>query len=388
MYFSKSPHTLKQYADTTISVSPVTTQTGPAISITTGSSGISRKHQAGTRGLNIANHNAKAYTITCEEDSVTSGLFYIKDGNFNKHLTTDSVIKKVVDRCGEEGHTNQLVLDPKTTRTKVVDGKTVILSDLEAGMRVSCKIEKDKIVTSSLGVDDDEQETNRFDLNNTTDLFPDMQLSVRGFRKVHIVSIDCNKSITVSDKVRIKKNTNVTFKYRTRSTVLRVVHQSNSKGQAVVDLIGAMKVPDKAELEFDINNSNVIGTMNFSNSGSKSVSINSSVIFSKYGTSNVTYSLDIDKMITRIPNAHNQDVEFDRHDSTKTINVIKQDYDKNASSKVVTITSGTSHGSTTISGTSITYVPVTDFTGVDQLKFTVSDGTNSSLEKTIRIIVK
>ena len=93
-------------------------------------------------------------------------------------------------------------------------------------------------------------------------------------------------------------------------------------------------------------------------------------------------------MITRIPNAHNQDVEFDRHDSTKTINVIKQDYDKNASSKVVTITSGTSHGSTTISGTSITYVPVTDFTGVDQLKFTVSDGTNSSLEKTIRIIVK
>ena len=315
-------------------------------------------------------------------------MFYVKQASFNKNLTTNSIIKKVVDTSGENGYTGQLILNPKTTRTRVVDGESVISSDLKAGMKVTYKIEKNKIVTKSLGVDDDEQETNRFDLNNTTDLFKGMKLKVRGFRQVNIVSVDCAKSITVSDKIRIKENTDVTFEYKTGSSISRVLYQSNSKGQMVVSLFKPMYVSDKAELEFDDNNSIVSGTISFSGSGSKSVSTKSLVSYFRYGTSNVTYSLDVDNMITRIPNAYHQDVELNGCDSTKIINVVKNDYDENASSKVVTITSGTSHGSTAISGTSITYTPVKGFTGADQLKFTVSDGTNNSLEKTIRIIVK
>ena len=380
--------TLRQYGDTTVTISPVTTQTSPAISMTTGGSGISRKQKAGIYGYNIPNHNLETYNVTYEEDSLTSGLFYVKDASFNKNLTTNSIIKKVVDTSGENGYTNQLQLNPKTTRTRVVDGESVISSDLKAGMKVSLKIEKNKIVTKSLEVVDDEQETTRFDLNNTTDLFTGMQLKIRGFQQVSIVSVDCAKSITVSGKVRIKENTDVIFKYKTGSSISGIAHQNNSKGQTVVNLFKPIYVPDKAELEFDDNNSIVSGTISFSGSGSKSVSTKSLVSYFRYGTSNVTYSLDVDNMITRIPNARHQDVEFDECDSTKTINVIKNDYDENASAKVVTITSGTSHGSTVISGTSITYTPVKGFTGADQLKFTVSDGTNNSLEKTIRIIVK
>ena len=388
IYAGTPVHVLKQYADTTITVSPTTTQTGPVVSITTGSAGVNRKNKAGITYRSIQNNNPDTYNITCEEDSVTSGFFYVKNASFNKNLITDSVIKKVVDRCGDEGYTGQLILNPKTTRTTTVDGESVISSDLKAGMKVSLKIEKNKIVTKSLGVVDNEQETTRFDLNNTTDLFPDMQLKIRGFRQVYIVSVDCDKSITVSGKVRIKENTDVTFKYKTGSYISSVLHQNNSRGQAVVNLIGSMYVPDKSVLEFDDNDSIVSGTINFSGSGSKSVSIRSFVSYFKYGTKNVTYSLDIDNMITRIPNAYDQDVEFDRYDSSKVIDIIKQDYDVNAADKTVTITSSTRHGSTVISGRRVTYTPVTDFTGIDQLKFTVSDGTNSSLEKTIRIIVK
>ena len=136
--------------------------------------------------------------------------------------------------------------------------------------------------------------------------------------------------------------------------------------------------------------------MSYSGSGSKSVYFKSFVEFFKYGTSNVTYNLDLDNMITRIPNAFNQNIVCGKNSTVDSangneavrINPVKRDFDDNKLSKAPTITSAPRHGSATIASRIITYVPHLNFAGDDQIKFTMSDGTNVSKEKTIRITVE
>ena len=393
-------YTFQQYGDTTITITPVTTQTGPAISVTraAGPVIVSRKNKAGIRGDNIKNHISEIYAITCAEDSATNGYFYVNDANFNKNLSTSSVIKKVVDRGDEVGYTSQLNLNPKTTRTRTVNNKSIISSDIEAGMSVRYSIEKAKIVTKSLDVADCQEKTDRFQLNNTDDLFPDMILSIRGYVPVSITSVDCGKEITVSKKIIIKENTDVTFNYKDGSTVTEIVSQNNSKGQACVNLIKAIKVPNNTELQFDDNNSVVSGNMNFSGSGSDSVSIKSFINFAKYGTSSVNYDLNLDNMISRIPNAYDQYIVFSKYDRSVTIDMTKYDYDDNAKLKSVTISGDANHGTAVARNggldevwsakPTVLYTPVDGFTGQDEFKFTVGDGVNTSVVKTIRITVK
>tara|TARA_R110000824_G_scaffold245561_1_gene434610 strand:- start:542 stop:2170 length:1629 start_codon:yes stop_codon:yes gene_type:complete len=393
-------YTFQQYGDTTITITPVTTQTGPAISVTraAGPVIVTRKNKAGIKGDSIQNHVSEIYAITCAEDSATSGYFYVNDANFNKNLSTSSMIKKVVDRGDEVGYTKQLVLNPKTTRTRTVNNKSVISSDIEVGMNISYSIEKAKTVTKSLDVADCQEKTNRFQLNNTDDLFPDMILSIRGHVPVSITSVDCDREITVSKKIIIKENTDVAFDYKDGSTVAEIVSQNNSKGQACVNLMNAIKVPNNTELQFDDNDSVISGNTNFSGSGSDSVSIKSFINFAKYGTSSVNYDLNLDNMISRIPNAYDQYIVFSKYDGSVTIDMTKYDYDDNAKLKSVTINGDASHGTAVARNggldevwsakPTVLYTPVNGFTGQDEFKFTVGDGVNTSVEKTIRITIK
>lgn len=382
-------YTFHQYRDTKVTITPVTTQTSPSVVMSTGS--ISRKNKAGVLGRDIQNHTPETYTITCTENTPTAGFFYVKNASFNKNLITNSKIKKTVDRCGEKGCTNQLVLNPNTTRTRVVNAESIISSDIEVGMSAYYKIEKEKIVTKSIDILDStkstKKATNRFELNNTTDLFVNMKMTVEGAGPTRVISIDCDKKITVSGKVIIKENTDVTFSYEDRSVVSEITNQNTSKGQTTLKLIRCIDIPNGAELEFDDNDSEISGTMSFSGSGSKSISLKSFVDFFKYGTSNVAYSLDLDNMITRTPNAFNQNIICSKN-STASINTTKRDFDDNITSKTPTITSAPRHGGATISSRVITYTPHLNFAGDDEIKFTMSDGTNVSSEKTIRITVE
>ena len=382
-------HTFHQYRNTKITITPVTTQTSPSIVMSTGS--ISRKNKAGILGDDIPNHTSETYTITCTENTPTAGFFYVKNASFNKNITTNSIIKKIVDRCGEEGCTNQLVLNPSTTRTRVVNSESIISSDIEVGMIAYYKIEKQKIVTKSIDILDStkstKKATNRFQLNNTTDLFLNMKMTVEGYGPTHIVSIDCDREITVSGKVIIKENADVTFSYEDRSIVSEITNQNTSKGQTTLKLTRCIDIPDNTELNFDDNDSKIHGTMSFTGSGSKSVSLKGFISFFKYGTSNVVYNLDLDNMITRTPNAFDQNIVCSKN-SAVSIDTTKRDFDDNLTSKTPTITSTSRHGSATISSRSIRYVPHKSFVGDDEIKFTISDGTNVSNEKAIRITVE
>ena len=166
----------------------------------------------------------------------------------------------------------------------------------------------------------------------------------------------------------------------------------------IVNLIKAIKVPNNTELQFDDNNSVVSGNMNFSGSGSDSVSIKSFINFAKYGTSRVNYDLNLDNMISRIPNAYDQYIVFSKYDRSVTIDMTKYDYDDNAKLKSVTISGDANHGTAVARNggldevwsakPTVLYTPVDGFTGQDEFKFTVGDGVNTSVVKTIRITVK
>ena len=71
--------------------------------------------------------------------------------------------------------------------------------------------------------------------------------------------------------------------------------------------------------------------------------------------------------------------------------MIKHDRDLNASSKTGSVVGGPYNGSISSYATStdsFTYIPNSEFTGEDSFTFTMSDGVNTSDEKTVRITVK
>ena len=110
-----------------------------------------------------------------------------------------------------------------------------------------------------------------------------------------------------------------------------------------------------------------------------------------FGDKNVTYTLDLDNMITAKPNAYSQDIVVAKNSSATTIKILKFDRDLNASSKQGTVTGGPSHGSVTAYATStdsFAYTPHTGFSGEDSFTFTMSDGVTTSDVKKIRITVK
>ena len=59
-----------------------------------------------------------------------------------------------------------------------------------------------------------------------------------------------------------------------------------------------------------------------------------------------------------------------------------------SSTKTATKTSEPRNGTASISGRTFSYTPNPDFVGNDRILYTLSDGTNTSAEKTIYITVK
>ena len=118
----------------------------------------------------------------------------------------------------------------------------------------------------------------------------------------------------------------------------------------------------------------------------------------KYGTRDITYTLDLDNIITRKPNARDFDIEVSKN-GRETIYLDNGDFDGNAISKAPTITQSSSNGTATAYDASdgghtrptIVYVPNANFVGDDRVRYKLADddkATDFSYEKTIRITVK
>ena len=371
--------TLHQHPDVTITVTNSSSQTGPALSVS--GSDITKTNRA-----NGGSVGTIPYTLVVTEDSTTAGYFYVNKGSFNKSLTTNTMLKKVISRPeGEFSKIGDLVLKPLTTRTDV-NGN--ITGDLAVGMKIYGKIEKTKIVTESLEVPTCKRKTDKFSLSDTIGLFPGMTINIPGETFVELVSVDCAKNITIDRKVAIQENREIIFKYETWSSVKEIRNQINSRGETEITATIPIHAVNGMELEFDDDTSQVDGTFRFSGSGSKTVTLISNVDISKFGLHDVTHTWNLDDFITRKPNARDYTIDAPKN-TFVTVNLQRGDYDANVSSKTQSITRQPSHGTVGASDTGIiTYIADKGYAGDDEILYTTSDGTTTSEEKRITITVK
>jgi len=336
--------------------------------------------------------------------SRTSGSdnYYIKPSSlkFSDLTTQGTWIKKIITKQDEDGIpcvSSFKVIDSTSNRDLTntdtgfvgVDKSTIDV--LEIGMRFSGKIEKTKTIRKSIDLDihkepcDDCDEnidikTNKFEIDNTNDLFVGMM--VKGINFItNLESVDCGKSITLGSEHIINKNTDVTF--------------SHVQGGIVRDIKGdlietnCVRFPNNTELTFTKGNkSEIDGSITFDKSGSSSITVTSTINSTDFGQDDTTFTLDPDLFITNKPNACDQHITIGKN-STYTIDFTKCDTDYNRYRKTVTVVDSFKNGVTSISSmTKSTYTPNHNFVGKDRLVFTVSDGVNTSDEKTIFITVK
>jgi hypothetical protein len=402
---SNSTETLSQYADPIITVTNTTSQTfdsgktlivGGSDDITTGS--------ALSHTENIPGYSDSTYTLTITESAPADGNFYVKNSSFNDNITSNTTIKKKLSRGDETGPTTQLALKPLTTRidTTIEGGDSVPTGDVVMGMRVYAKVEKTKKVKASLDKDDNvlnygrcNTPTDKIELSDTNDLIEGMIVSGIGITETSIKSIDCNnKTITLSKKYIIKKDTELTFTREWRTSVAEVI-ECSSEGITSIKITPPVDIPDGTEILFDDDANLVRGRIFYSGSGSNTIILTIYLRTIRYGYKNVTYTLDLDNIITRKPNAYDQEISIKKNSSGYNVYILNRDGDADRTSKIGTVVRAPSHGKVGawhVGRKSFTYTPHAGFCGEDSFTFTTAisaeDVVESSEEKTVRITVK
>jgi len=147
-----------------------------------------------------------------------------------------------------------------------------------------------------------------------------------------------------------------------------------------------MMLIDGMDLELDDDRSRVTSSFGFSGSGTNAVTLTLKANFSRFGTRDVTHTIDLDNIITRKPNARSFSVDIPKNSTSFQIGTSDFDYD--SSTKTATVTGDSKNGSTAVTGRVIAYTPAAGFVGVDRILYTLRDGTTASDEKTINITVK
>lgn len=395
--------TLEQLADPVLTITKTTSQTGPALGVSGSDITFTGKANSsgGYGGYGGSSQPTKVYSLTITKNpSDSGGRLYVKSLDFTNNITTNSIIKKVVDCSGDTKPIlkNKIELKPLTSKSQInTEGITTIANDLEVGMKFTGKTQFIKTVVANL---DKDQKVIDYKCNNTlpvrhrldTTKGLDLGMKVEGnvLDGTIIKSIDCNTSITLSPPQIIKKGTKLVFKRNVSGFVNKVETNANNRGNAIVVLNKSIIVQDRLVLSFDDNKSSLRGYIHCDESGVDTINLKAFITPNSFGDKNITYTLDLDEIITSKPNATDISKTIKRNTAT-VINMIAGDPDSNAASKTGSITGKPSNGtisSYNSSTDSFTYTPNKGFTGEDQFKFTMSDGTNSSDEKTAFITIK
>tara|TARA_R100000084_G_scaffold47916_1_gene19803 strand:- start:1850 stop:3625 length:1776 start_codon:yes stop_codon:yes gene_type:complete len=400
---------IEQIADPVITVTKTTSQTSPALSI---ASVDDLEITGPARSKN--NRAASVYTLTVTENPEDSaGKLYVKSTNFNDNISSNTLIKKLVNRGGDDvkGSTNTYTLDHLTTRTtstiensdgariRNADGSftenTNTTHELINGMTAYAKVVYDREFVANLDENNNVLDGNcqtiptRIKINNTNDLFAGMHVYGDVESGTILASVDCDKTITIIPGQIIKNNTTLRFEKRYYNSVSEVLTNNNSRQQAEIRLMANEDIPNGTEVEFDNDKNQITGVVRFDTSGADQIVLKAHVKPIKFGDANVTYTLNLDNLITSKPNAYNKSVSTKKNTAV-TINMIENDYDANRASKTGTVVKKPTNGLVgdyVTSTDSFTYTPNPGFTGEDIFTFTMSDGTNSSDEKKVTIKV-
>lgn len=332
------------------------------------------------------------------------GKLYVKSVDFLKYLNRNNSVKKIAIRHGNDF--TDKIINLKPLKTGIKDG--IISGDLFPGMTIIGRVEKTKTVTNSLEVPNCKKKTDKFELDNTLELFEGMFVYLGNRIVASIVSVDCGRNITVSKKLIISSDTEVVFAYTSAGRVGDVIAQQNSDGNACIRLDRGMYIPHGMELEFDADKSIFSGTITQSGSGSNQISFTKEIKVKSFGAEDETHVLDVSGLVTRKPNIVDRSFSVDANSGTNYFSLTYGDNDANKSVKVYALTKQPSNGvaislnsrSGKDAAPTLSYIPNPNFIGEDVVKYrVVYDGDNDlvdddtainpmSDEKTIRITVK
>ena len=387
---------LRQTADPVITITNTTSQTSPALSVS--GSDITLTGEA----FSFNNDITKTYRLTITESGEsTGGKLYVSNLDSMDNFTTNTKIIKRIDREGGEGSINTLCLKNISGRTtSTIEGESETTHDLLPGMRMYAKVLEQKRVIGNLDkdgeiIDYDTCDTlpEKIKLDTTNDLFLGMVIYGDVVAGTYIKSIDCNQTVTIHPRQKVRVNSNLIFQreyYNIVGSILDNPDGSTTK----ITTPKLSNIPDGTEIEFDDNRNTILSKTYSSKtstagSGTDTIILTNIIKPTRFGDRNVTFTLDLDQLVTSKPNAYNITTTIKRNTAT-AINMIQHDRDANASSKTGTIVENPKNGTVSSYATStdsFTYTPNEGFTGEDSFTFTMSDGTNSSDEKTVIIKV-
>jgi len=374
----------------------------------------SAKSQTGeaNQASNYQGYTDISFPIAVKYSSYSAGNIYVKSTDFNTNVIKNNTIKGIVYRDGKTGKSNTYEFGIDSNNDYVGDvvkdlvGKNFeerVKDTITVGSKASWRIEHEKFVIFSLDKDDNvldfdnckNNKTKIFKLNNTLDIFPNMQVIGNNII-TSVASIStCGKKVTLANEFVIKPHTVLTF-INEGSAIVTQTGLDRKPDKKTIVFNRSVDIPDRTVVTFDDDTSSIIGTItqtgsgNTGNGDANDVDLTCTVSIKKFGNKpELVYALDMSKIVSKKPNAYNQSVVTAKN-TIIAIDMIKFDTDTNRTSKTGTVVRPPSHGVVSAYNTTddaFAYLPNNNFVGNDSFTFTMSDGTNTSDEKTILIEV-
>ena len=395
--------TLTQQADVTLTFGKDTSDSSIS-ALTFTSTDVSKTDAAFYKTTKLQNYSDLTLSIAVKYTSYSAGNIYVKNTDYDNNIIKSSTIKAINYRDGQTGPDNTYYFVTSSTRTETTaeDG-TLIKTNIVPGSTATWTITHNKFVIFSLDdnkniIDFDAckfKSTNRFRLDNTNDIKSGMEVigqNVNTF--VNRVS-RCGQDVILEDKIIIKPNTVLTFTEQNDVSISTADFELDKPGKTTVVFDRSVDIPEQTEVTFDSDRSIVkgiisqVGSGNTGNGDANDVDLTCTISVKKFDKNNTTYNLDMSKIISVKPNAYNQSVVTAKN-TTIVIDMIRFDDDTNRTSKTGTVVRPPSHGTVSSYNTTddaFAYAPNNNFVGSDSFTFTMSDGTNTSDEKTVLIEV-
>jgi hypothetical protein len=295
--------------------------------------------------------NETSYFETTITNQATGGgespaFLYVKNTSFEKATSNSNVIKKIVTRGESKPTDRTVVLKPLESGTDGT-GQYPAVSDISVGMMVKGEVEIIKKVIKSLEVVSCQVKTNRFELEDVIDIFEGMHVYLDDSLVASVETIDCDKEITLNNKITIAQEGILTFKHEVGAFVEEVLTNVDDDGNSVVVLDRYAYVPDEVVLSFNGDTSSVSGVIDATGSGTSVVSVKTTFSVD-FGTSDARYTIDPESIITRKPNIRDHVWQLSSSDvinrTTKEILLSTGDTDANATNKKYAITQGPAFG--------------------------------------------
>jgi hypothetical protein len=421
--------TISQYADQSVSLTYTSsTAHDPLFGNELGVSGgdITKRGPAKRHSDSMSGYSSVTSTVNLTSGSVNA--IYAKDNIpfFGDCITSSTAIKKIVVNDDDElVEKSDIKLKPAPQVSTGAVVTSTYTGAIKGGMRYFGKVSYDKTVEGSIDENGDliaedscSELTDRFRLSDNHKLFEGMTVFKNGEYMSEVKSIgesdgcDPLKDITLISKHIIRNKNVLTFERGIGGLVETVASGERIDGSIDIDrgqlkppcddsiiISGSEYIPHGTELTFDdgetivdgrilIKNSGFAGNIPTTTAGTMSVTIDFSV--GRFGVEDVTYTLDLDKLITKVPNAYDQEVVTTKNTAV-TIYPKSYDTDHNALTKTCAVFTDPRHGTASAYDAdfhTIVYTPYTNFVGEDSFGFRTNDGTNPSNEKTIYITVK